>query len=129
MSCEGWIAMKIGLRFGDLSWSSRIVLVAGLILASASFWFPRESALHGAGGGTIGLVFLFFALSSRNNWFLALCSVAATSFCLAGGFGYFHLTGLGKVFSLLGAGCALATLLTYLADRSLSSRKGSVMKA
>ena len=121
--------MSIRLKFEDLSWSSRVELVAGLMLASTSFWFPREAPLHGAGGSTIGLMFLFFALSGRGNWLLALCSVAATSLCVAGGFAYLHLSEGGKLLSMLGAGSAVVGLVTYLVERSQSLRKGSVTKA
>jgi hypothetical protein len=90
----------------------------GLTLAPASFWFPRESLLHGAGGGTIGLLFIFFALSSRSNWLLAVCSIAATLFCIAGGLGYFRPNDGGNLFSIIGAAFALGALSVYLADKS-----------
>jgi hypothetical protein len=109
--------MKIQRKFGELIWPNRVVLVMGLTLAAVSYYFPGEAALHGAGGSTIGLMFLCFAIFSICNWLIAICSMAATLFCLIGGFGSSHLDDHGKLFSALGAGCALMVLIAYLADR------------
>ena len=121
--------MKTKLRFEDLTWPARTVLLAGLTLASASFWVPRESAIHAAGGSTIGIVFVFFALSSVCNWFLAVCSVAATAFFLIGGFGYSSLKDGGKVFLLTGAAFTLAAVLSFVAEKLRSFKQRSLTKA
>jgi hypothetical protein len=121
--------MKTKLRFDEHNRPAQVVLIVGLILASASFWFPKESVLHGAGGGTIGIVFVFFALSSPCTWLLALCSVVATSLCMIAGFGYSYFKDAGKVFSVLGAGFALIALAVYLVDRLRSAKRGNIMQA
>jgi hypothetical protein len=110
--------MKSRLKFNDLTWPGRAVFIMGLTLAPAAFWFPRESLLHGAGGGIIGILFIFFSLSSRSNWLLATCSVAATFFCIVGGSGYFRPSNGGNLLSIIGAVFALCALSVYLANKS-----------
>jgi hypothetical protein len=119
--------MKI--QFDKLSWPNRIVLVCGLLLASLSYWLPRDFALHGAGGGTIGLCFVFLALFAVCTTFMAICAAGATIFCLIGGFSVLYFPSLGRLFSIVGLAMALLAFLAYVAGRLRSPKKNSEMKA
>lgn len=114
--------MNINRSFAHLTWSGKAVFIAGLVLASASFWFPKHSMLHGGGGGTIGVLFVFAALFSRCNWGVALLAVSAATFCMVGGFGTNHLVDAGKMSSIVGCGIALLGFLVWFVMNLRSSK-------
>lgn len=55
-----------------------IVVVSGLTLAVAAFWFRKDFVLHGGGAATIGIIFAYAGLVIPCNWLLALCTGGAT---------------------------------------------------
>src|ERR1700733_15199070 len=55
-----------------------IVVVSGLGLAAAAFWFRKDFVLHGGGAATIGIIFAYAGLVIPCNWLLALCTGGAT---------------------------------------------------
>lgn len=119
--------MNVNRTFADLTWPGEIVLIAGLILAPSSFWFPKESLLHGGGGATIGILFVIAALSSRCNWVLALLAASAASFCMVGGFGTNHFADAGRMFSIIGCGIAILGFLLWFVMKVRSSNSRGIV--
>lgn len=83
-----------------------IVVVSGLALTVAAFWFRKDFFLHGGGAATIGIIFAYAGLVIPCNWLLALSTLGATicysvvGFAQWGSNGYL-LTLIGTCFSLL----------------------------
>ena len=55
-----------------------IVVVSGLALTAAAFWFRKDFVLHGGGAATVGIIFAYAGFVIPCNWLLALCTGGAT---------------------------------------------------
>jgi hypothetical protein len=105
------------VRFEKMAIPNRVLLLAGLVLTPASFWFPRDSPLHGGSGASLGLGMLLVAVWGVCRWFEVLFATVAAAACISGGFWYRYDRREGLVLSIIGMGLLILAALSYIQGR------------